>query len=316
MLMAFKKKWANSFSTFITSHYQPLVDLYLYVSTENFFTTTSPSYAKMLQWPNQWILPPRIRSLAKQRTEDLGLASSSLDAIDGEEQASTVGNNTITTTDNTFFLRQKPRDTVSSLLGKTMSQQNRFKLDALTGEAFGLLETLLNSSNNNGNEKNGGYLLHTNRPTTLDCLAVGYLSLTFYPDVPHPWLREALQSKAPGMTQYTKRMHRQCFGEQQHQQLPWQPPPYQSVGRTIGTTLLTTLADSTPILKDIRANSRLLQQGGRGDLSGQESKAVSEYARSRMTDLYVSTASAALGISALVGYMFYVNILPFGSGVD
>ena len=192
---------------------------------------------------------------------------------------------------------------MSSLLGKT-SQQNQFKLDALTDEVFGLLEAVKKNHDQND------YLL-LDKATSLDCLVLGYLSLALYPDVPRPWLREALQSKAPRLVQYTERMRRQCFNDPQLG-LHWKKPTQRQRLTSIGSTLLTNLADATPILRDIRANNRLILQQ-KSTLSGSvEGETVSEYARSKKTDLYVSIASVGVGISALVGYMFYVNILSFG----
>lgn len=318
------------------SHGQSLIDLSLYVSSLNFYETTSPSYAAILAWPNQWIIPPKVRTAAKNRTQHLGLSSLDLLAIEEErdrEHSAAVAAGRIP---KSLLLRQ-PRDTVSSLLGRT-SQQNRFKLDALTAELFGILESFVakkietkGEKEEDDDEKEETYLLASNGATSLDCLALGYLSLALFPDVPYPWLREALQSKAPRLAQYTEQMRHRCFGSSPSTVseallatptptstlLPWKPPQRTSL-TTIGTTLWTTLADATPILKDIRASNRLRQAARAPDsgLSGVESQAVSEYARSKKTDLYVSVASVGLGVVALVGYMVHVGLLPAVVGGD
>lgn len=212
-------------------------------------------------------------------------------------------------------LIRRPRDTVSSLLGKT-AQQNQFKLDALTSEVFEPLEALLSGKT---------YLLSNDRATSLDCLALGFLSLALIPDLPYPWLRESMQAKAPGLARYTEGMRQRCFGgsvelsdvfsdekkiTQTQSKLPWRAPERATFSK-IGSTLLNTLADATPILKNVRMNNRLREVAEAPDsgLSGIESKAVSEYAQASKRDLYVSIASVAVGVAALVGYVFHIGLL-------
>lgn len=311
------------FSSFIQTHAQPLLDLYLYVSSQNYYARTSPSYAAILPWPNQWILPPKLHAAAKSRTEHLGLSSLDLLAVEEErerEHSAAVAAGQIPKS----FIR-RPRDTVSSLLGRT-SRQTSFKLDALTAELFEVLETLLAEKTHLLGGGDG------DRLTSLDCWATGYLSLALFPDLPQSWLRESMQSKAPRLTEYTKRMRDQYLGstsvEPQHvlttttniqhpqpnsqtpHHLPWKLPDRPSIS-TISSTILATLADSTPILKDIRSHNRLRDAAAKPEsgLSPVESSLVSQYATSRKSDLYVSVASVTVGVAAFVGYMFQVGLL-------
>lgn len=211
---------------------------------------------------------------------------------------------------------QRPRDTVSSLLGRT-AQQNHFRLDALTGEFFEPLEAML------GNKP---YLLAGEKgdsPSSLDCLALGYLSLALVPDLTSTWLRDAMRAKAPLLSAYTERMRRQCFGEAPADvthafspqsappsSLPWRAPERVSV-TTIGSTLLSTLADNTPFLSEIRRNNRLSQgaRSAEAGLSSEEQKAVSGYADSRKKDMYLSIATVAAGVAALIGYAVHAGFV-------
>lgn len=202
---------------------------------------------------------------------------------------------------------------MSSLLGKT-SQQNQFKLEALTAELFEPLRLLLD---------NKKYFLSNERPSSLDALALGYLSLALVPELPYPWLRESLRTKAPELAQYVERMRQRCFGVVQvsdafgaarrESVLPWRPPKRITAAK-IGRTLLNALADATPILKDLRLHDRLREaaQSPDSQLSPEESKAVSEFAIARKRDVYVSVATVAASVAALFGYLFHVGLLSMG----
>lgn len=129
-----------SFSSFIESRGQSLIDLYLYVTSQNYYNNTSPAYGSLLQWPNQWILPPKLHGAAKTRTEHLGLSSLDLQAMEDQrkrEHSAAVASGQIPSN-----LIQQPRDTVSKLLGRT-AQTNQFRLEALTADFFEPLEAML-----------------------------------------------------------------------------------------------------------------------------------------------------------------------------
>ncbi|KAF7175958.1 hypothetical protein CNMCM7691_000809 [Aspergillus felis] len=308
-----------AFSSFVESRGQPLLDLSLYVSSENYYNRTSPAYGAILQWPNQWIIPPRLRSAAKSRTEHLGLSSLDLQAM--EDQRKREHSAAVAAGQIPKSLVQRPRDTVSSLLGKT-PQQNQFKLEALTAEFFEPLEEILGQKT---------YLVSDGGATSVDCLALGYLALILIPDLPYSFLRTAMQAKGPRLSTYTERLRQRCYGtvkvEIAHAfdearrsitdaaPLPWQSPQRANLA-TVCSTLLNTLADATPILKDIRSSERLRQAAQSPDsgLSGIESRALSEYATGQKKDMLVSIAAVAGGVAALIGYMVHVGFLQISFG--
>ncbi|OXV08555.1 hypothetical protein Egran_03683 [Elaphomyces granulatus] len=304
-----------AFSAFIEAKGQPLLDLSFYVSSQNYYGKISPAYGTILQWPNQWIIPPKLRNAAKARTEHLGLSSLDLQAI--EEQRSREHSAAVAAGKIPKNLIQRPQDTVSSLLGKT-PQQNKFKLDALTAEFFEPLQELLGHKT---------YFLSDKCPSTLDCLALGYLSLSYIPDLPYPWLRESLQTKAPRLVLYVEGMRRKCFGlvgvsdsfspSPNTSLLPWRPPEGVTISR-IGSTLVNTLADATPILRDIRMNNRLQEVAKSSDsgLSPQEKRAISSFAEARKLDTYISVATAITIVGAFFGYMFHEGLIVAKSDVD
>ncbi|PYI05815.1 mitochondrial import receptor subunit [Aspergillus sclerotiicarbonarius CBS 121057] len=299
-----------AFSAFLESRAQSLLDLSLYVTSQNYYNSTSPSYGAILQWPNQWILPPKLHTAAKDRTEHLGLSSLDLEAI--EEQRKREHSAAVAAGHIPKNLIPRPRDTVSALLGKT-SQQNQFKLEGLTAELFEPLEEIL------GEKK---YFLHTGEagPTSLDCLALGYLSLALVPELPNSWLRDAMRSKAPQVTEYTERQRKNIFGivEIEHALsadgakrsssiLPWQAVQRARLA-TVGSTLYNTIADATPIWKDIRLNNRTkeaLQESS--ELSGVERRAASMYTDAQTKDVWLSVGTVVAGVAALIGYMAFTT---------
>ncbi|EEP77510.1 conserved hypothetical protein [Uncinocarpus reesii 1704] len=121
-----------AFSSFLELHGQSLIDLSLYVSSENYHSVTSPAYGTLLQWPNQWIIPPQVRSQAKARTEHLGLSSLDLDVVEEERQqgrdATALAAGQIPKS-----LVTKPRQTVSGLLDKNFAKVP----DPMGRECFG-----------------------------------------------------------------------------------------------------------------------------------------------------------------------------------
>lgn len=309
---------ACSFSSFIESRGQSLVDLSLYVTSQNYYGNTSPAYGSLLQWPNQWILPPKLHGAAKARTEYLGLSSLDLQAMEEQKQREHSAAVAAGQIPKNFIRR--PRETVSSLLGRT-AQQNHFRLDALTGEFFEPLEAMLGQK---------AYLLAVNEdemPSSLDCIALGYLSLALVPELSFPWLRDSMRAKAPLLTAYTERLRRRCFGDAPVEvahafspqsappsPLPWRAPERISVAG-VGSTLLATFADSIPFLREVRRNNRLKQAAEAPDseLSSTEKRTVSMYADASKKDMYVSIATVVGGVTALVGYMFHVGLITVGT---
>ncbi|OQE28476.1 hypothetical protein PENSTE_c003G08250 [Penicillium steckii] len=310
-----------AFSSFIESRGQSLVDLYLYVTSQNYYGNTSPAYGNLLQWPNQWILPPKLHGAAKGRTEHLGLSSLDLQAM--EDQRQRDHNAAVAAGKIPKNLIQRPRDTVSSFLGRT-AQSNHFRIEALTGEFFEPLEAMLGKK---------AYLLAVDdgeTPSSIDCVALGYLSLALVPDMSFPWLRDAMRAKAPLLSAYTERMRQRCFGDApveithafSPESAPVSPLTWRAPGRisvtAVGSTLLSTLADSTPFLREVRKNNALKKEAQSEDsgFSSTEKRAINAHAEASKKDMYVSIATVVGGIAVMVGYMMQVGLLPFSSGEE
>ncbi|KAI5307216.1 hypothetical protein KEM55_008372, partial [Ascosphaera atra] len=194
------------FSSFLTNRASPLLDLSLYVSSENYDNATRKALTQTLScWPNTWLVPPRLREHAKLRTKHLGLNSLDLDdrlSKDRKDTREAMAESQIPES-----LKSTPRENISNLLaqGKTVSPA-RIKLDTMVGELVGPLADLLSSP------QPKRYMLGS--PSSLDCLALGYLSLATVPDLPYSWLRDAVAQQAPQLLAYVNQMRGLCFGEQ------------------------------------------------------------------------------------------------------
>lgn len=310
-----------SFSSFTESQGQPLVDLYLYITSQNYTTGTAPAYASFLQWPNQWIVPPRRRAVARTRTEHLGLSSLDLEAIEEErkrEHSAAVAAGQVPKSMN---LIQRPQETVTGLLGKT-SHPNQFRLDAVTAALLDPLEELLESKR--GGSKGGQrYFFSGEKASSLDCLVVGYLALALVPSLPYPWLADAMKDKTPLLAEYTQQLRQRCFGTVDvtdafqeagssfsRSSLPWQAPERPSVGK-VGMTLFDNFCDATPVLKEIRANRRLKQAATSpgSHLDPEQKQMVAKLAEVRRRELYTSIVSVTAGLGAMAGYMFHIGLI-------
>ncbi|KAF7677472.1 hypothetical protein GT037_004331 [Alternaria burnsii] len=208
----------TAFITFLQSTATPLIDLSLYVSAENYNSTTSSAYTAILPWYANYTVPPKRRDLARARTAHMGL--SSLDVETTAEEGFAPGRGTasseyeaakraagIPTENQPNAMSIGRGKSLGGLLGGQVYAA-RFRLDALSGELLDPLSDLLGKHD---------YLFRGDKPSSLDCLAFGYLSLLYYPPVPQAWLRETLQTKYPRIVAYIGRLHEDLFrGEQLH----------------------------------------------------------------------------------------------------
>lgn len=177
---------------------RPLLDLSLYVSSENYTTTTRPAYASFLQWPSPWLIPPKHRAAAKARTEYLGLSSLDVDDAYEIDKKDSKADSYLEQIPQSFG---RSRQSVSSLL-KQSHQASRFRLDALTDNAMGPLQELLGEK----------YLMMSQiRPSSLDCLIWAHLALALLPKLPQPWLAESMRARYPSLCRYVYTLKKELF---------------------------------------------------------------------------------------------------------
>ncbi|KAL8850979.1 MAG: hypothetical protein Q9221_004062 [Calogaya cf. arnoldii] len=191
-----------SYTSFLEIHGQPLIDLNLYVSSENYHASTRPAYSHILHWPNTWLHPPQRRAAAKARTDHLNFSSLDLDTVDQDEEKKSKF--AADTEIPKRLIRSTTRPT-ASLAKKKNQHAARFRLDRLAEGFLGPLNDLL---------KGKQLFLSTSEKrtmTSLDCLALGYLALALVPEVPQSWLSDKMKRGYPDLCRYVEDGARECF---------------------------------------------------------------------------------------------------------
>ncbi|KAH3982642.1 hypothetical protein HBH98_020540 [Parastagonospora nodorum] len=202
----------TAFIAFLQSTAAPLIDLLLYVSAENYNTTTSSAYTALLPWFANYTIPPKRRDIARSRTGHMGLSSLDVDTTTGEAFAPGRGTASsdyeaakraagIPTGGQPSALRMGRGKGIGGFLG-TPAYAARFRLDSLSNELLDPVADLLGKTD---------FLLTEDRISSLDCLAFGYLSLLFYPAVPQAWVKETIQTKFPRIASYIRRLRKDIF---------------------------------------------------------------------------------------------------------
>ncbi|KAH8624009.1 hypothetical protein IG631_21714 [Alternaria alternata] len=286
----------------------PLIDLSLYVSAENYNTITSSAYTAILPWYANYTVPPKRRDLARARTAHMGL--SSLDVDTTAEEGFAPGRGTASSeyeaAKRAAGIPTESQPNAMSIgrgkgLGGLLGGQvyaARFRLDALSGELLDPLSDLLGKHD---------YLFRGDKPSSLDCLAFGYLSLLYYPPVPQAWLRETLQTKYPRIVAYIGRLHENLFRSEQvssadiwsvsagvkktprSTSLPW-------TARS-GTLASSTLAGAKEILGNIPGSSMFSQ---RKNVIVSEPLASSKRIRSELpSPLFINTLLGVTTVFAI-----------------
>lgn len=295
-----------AFSSFVESHGQLLIDLSLYISSHNYGSVTRPLYNTIQSFPLPYLTPPSFRAAAKQRTAHLGL--SSLDVDTEEEDADMSQESSIIPKS-----LRRPKNTVTSLLAASPEANARIKLDALATSYFEPLQKI---------KAEKPYFVSDSQFSSLDCLALGYLSLMLVPELPQPWLAKVMRSKFPALCSWTTQTMDSVFGgsvdvgdalltagadknSAQKAHLPWaQPKNGGALGS--GKVFLSSMADSIPVVGQLRRNTRMRQHGGKtldDELQGSSWQSLA----------VVGSLIASLGLVA--GYMFQQGFisLPYAA---
>lgn len=175
----------------------------------------------------------------------------------------------------------------------------RFRLDTLAESSCEPLAQL---------QQDKHYLLSEERMTSLDCLALGYLSLALMPEVPQPWLSQAMKSKYPPLCRYVEDLARDYWGVELNgrkgkspgkatgPKLPWKVPDGQSWSSSIK---LRSSLENFPYLGALYRPDAIQQS---------TTKAGEEMARVPVLPTIFVGLTASL--TALVGYVLYTGEMP------
>jgi sorting and assembly machinery component 37 len=241
----------TAFLSFVESRGLPLLDLLLYVSSENYHACTRPALGHILSWPESWVIPGRLREKAKKRSEHLGLSSLDVDTAE-EDKSKDEG----LTAQIPASLR-RPKYTVTSILGRDM-KKNRFRLDAVNSDFLDPIQDAL------GNRS----WLFGETPSTADCLVAAVLSLMYFPPtLAHSWLKDVLDRKYSKLAAWTRQTASIWFDVRPstlssnvekvtEHQLPWSPSPGRDWLETLNVPLML-IAESTPVIGSYAARKEI-----------------------------------------------------------
>ncbi len=293
----------TAYLSFIESQGLPLLDLLLYVSSENYNASTKPALGELLSWPTSWILPGRLRMQAKRRSEHLGLSGLDVDTI-GDDKGRDDG-----LTAQIPASVRKPRLTVSSMLGRDM-RKNKFRLDAVASAFLDPLEEMLGEKQ----------WLFGDHPSTTDCLAVSVLALMYMPkDLANPWIRTAIDAKHPRLANWIEKQSTALFGSRAHLDpaakgrkhswvdLPWHQPAARS-WQDAANAVARTSVEAIPVLGSCSAVYAVTGPTADSHTEKQQQKQISLNRLRGHQLLYSQILLSSLALTTLVGALLWKGI--------
>ncbi|KAL6242327.1 hypothetical protein RBB50_010875 [Rhinocladiella similis] len=280
-----------AFSSFVESRGQPLLDLSLYVSSDNYFNTTRPALAQVLAWPNSWVLPHQLRERAKKRSDHLGLSSLDLDNAQ-DDQKEDAG-----LTAHIPKSLRKPKQTVTSLLGRSM-QKNKFRLDAVTAEFLEPVAEML------GDKK----FLLAEQESSLDCLVLGYLALMQRPQMPQAWIRDTLRTKYSNLGRWAEDHTHKVLGESAVKSTGMSHRRGDRSIIQVVQSIIEVCIGSMPVIGAGFTVSEI-SPGGEQGFARYRQKQVSLANLQRRRDLYVQTLASIIATTGLVGWLWYKGVM-------
>lgn len=297
---------AEAYLSFLESRGLPLLDLSLYVSSDNFTNCTRSVLSEIFPWPQSWTIPQRLRDNARKRSEHLGLSGLDVDATREKELKE---ENEGLSAQIPKSLR-RPKQTVSSLLGSA-AESTRFRLEAVTAACFEPLEELLGEKE---------WFLGDGM-TLLDCYALAILAQMHTRDLPQPWLQQALDKKHTRLSNWASKNASHLY---ENESLPWEPAAEKTWLETISGAL-NFVAESMPVTfaPMVMRTSDAASLIGRDTRNGEQKQGyhnqnmVSIYERKqlfrlnarRYQDTIREVIAATVSSMGLVGALIYMGML-------
>ncbi|POS87900.1 hypothetical protein EPUL_002217 [Erysiphe pulchra] len=292
-----------AFSSFLDSTAQLLLDLSLYVSVENYAKVTRPAYSNLQPFPLPYLTPDAIRSAARSRTQNLGLAS----FISDYEKESTVNSSNTISSFIPENLR-RPKHTVSSLLAASPESMAQIRLDALATNCLEPIEKLRAKKR---------YLVSDIQITSLDCLALGYLSLMLIPELPQSWLAKTMRQKFPRLSAWTQELRTEIFGGAVGSQdvfsdkkkgdwgdrLPWQKPETEKIWSK-GRLFLFAVTDGLPDFGRLRRKDKMrsyLERTPSDDMAYNRSGHILK----KLSAIFIAGTTAGIGLMLFGRHLNY-----------
>ena len=177
----------HSFSAFLETSGRPLIDLSLFASSQNYNAVTRPLLSSSrLPWGLGLSVSRRLRNEARLRSAHLDISYLDVDDSDAVRETDTSTSRHLTSL--------LPR--VLNMTSVEQAQQaQKIRLDALTCSFLEPLQNLLGFNTS---------LISKSGPSSVDCVAFGYLALIYRPELPQPWLRDRMRSSFAPLTRYVE----------------------------------------------------------------------------------------------------------------
>lgn len=305
-----------AYTNLITSRGQDLLDLSLYLSSVNYSAITRKTFSSFLPFPLSWILPHNLRASAKARTAHLGLSSLDIDSEEQQEEDKNPVPESLRTKTGPSSILSSPENAA------------QIRLHGLAKAFLAPLQDL----------RGQGRFFIGERPTTLDCLAMGYLSLCLFPDLPSNWLASTIRNEFPMLGAFVHDMQQLFFqgavrvedcgidmsgstDEEQKERekraigkegLPWSTPPqrgFVDLARTVGAHLVGNVPVISDVLKARRIQRDLEEEAERDP--GRAEELALEHHRAGMfkKELLMSVGSVALGVGLFVTFLVKQGVL-------
>lgn len=291
----------------------PLLALSLYVSSANWAAATRPAYSTILPFPLTWTEPLAQRRRMCDVAEHLGLSHLNID--DEPDEARSAASDK----DARGFLkipeRLRPRRTgVRSALSP--EQTNLIRLEAAGRECLGVLAGLQSQHERGDDADEGGrhFFLLGNRPTSLDCLALGHLALMLAPEVPRPWLRDLLRRRYDGLCALVDGVRDEVFGGDVTASLPWRSEA------EVGTPWRLTRVARGVMAAAVPEDWLVGGEHGSWSSRDEEKKVERPWAATARRKSRGMVALAALGnvlggLGVVGGVLLYRHLSPFGAAL-
>jgi hypothetical protein len=183
----------NRWSSLVQSRATTLLDLYLYLTPENYITTRS-AYTAFLPLYANYSIPPAHYKAAEARSSHLSVANMLASSNDESE----VSNTALGTGIGKMGFGN-PR-----VKGIAVKAGRRMGLEGAVSGLFEPLAELLNSK---------AYFFDDERPSSLDALVLGYLRLIQEVELPDRWAKEILETKYPKLAKWVERNALAVFGK-------------------------------------------------------------------------------------------------------
>lgn len=286
----------EAYLSFLESRGLPLLDLSLYVSSDNFTTCTRGLLSEIFPWPQSWTNPQRFRDDARKRSEHLGLSGLDVDAT-REKELLKEGEGLSAHIPKSL---RRPKQTVTSLLGST-AEQTRFRLEAVTADFFEPLERLLGEKE---------WFLG-DQMTVLDCYALAILAQMRVTGLPQPWLQEALDNRYKSLSNWTIKNAAPVYEDDTS--LPWEPTP-EKTWLQIASATLDFFAEAIPITivpvtMRTRDSEDTIEKEDQSSIHKFERKQLFRLKARRFQDTIRQVIAATVSSGGLVGVLIYMGML-------